>query len=94
MLFLLFSVFSGDFLRFSAQISGRGLRGSRNERMRIAGLRGAEAAARTTLRVAKFTCVSQMFADGGELREPLASCSPPRWSGGELRDSESRNTYL
>ena len=33
------------------------------------------------------------FADGGGLREPLASSSPPRWGGGELRDSESRNTY-
>ncbi len=35
-----------------------------------------------------------LFADGGGLREPLASSSPPRWGGGELRDSESRNTYL
>ena len=26
-----------------------------------------------------------MFADGGGLREPLASSSPPRWGGGELR---------
>ena len=32
--------------------SGSSLRGSRNERMRIAGLRGAEAAARTVLRTA------------------------------------------
>ena len=38
-------------LRKAHRYSGRGLRGSRNERMRIAGLRGAEAAARTTLRV-------------------------------------------
>ena len=26
-----------------------------------------------------------LFADGGGLREPLASSSPPRWGGGELR---------
>ena len=34
-----------------------------------------------------------LFADGGGLREPWASCSPPLWGGGELRDSESRNTF-
>ena len=34
-----------------------------------------------------------LFADGGGLREPWASCSPPQWGGGELRDSESRNTF-
>mgnify|MGYP007035346600 CR=1 FL=1 len=26
-----------------------------------------------------------MFADGGGRNEPCASCSPPRWGGGELR---------
>ena len=25
------------------------------------------------------------FADGGGRNEPRASCSPPRWGGGELR---------
>ena len=47
--FFVIFVFSGDFLRFSAHISG------------------------------------PRFADGGGLREPLASSSPPRWGGGELR---------
>ena len=34
-----------------------------------------------------------LFADGGGLREPLASCSPPRWSGGELRGSKNRKIH-
>ncbi len=34
-----------------------------------------------------------LFADGGRLRKPRASSSPPQWGGGELRDSESRNTF-
>ena len=34
-----------------------------------------------------------LFADGGGLREPWASCSPPRWGGGELRGSSNRNTF-
>ncbi len=37
--------------------------------------------------------VGLLFADGGGLREPWASSSPPRWGVGELRDSESRK-YL
>ena len=39
---------------------------------------------------ANFGSAGSQFADGGGLREPLASSSPPRWGGGELRDSESR----
>ena len=31
-----------------------------------------------------------LFADGGGLREPWASCSPPQWGGGELRGSKNR----
>ena len=34
-----------------------------------------------------------LFADGGGLREPWASCSPPQWGGGELRGSKNRNTF-
>ncbi|NCE68991.1 hypothetical protein D1165_12380 [Muribaculaceae bacterium M3] len=33
----------------------------------------------------------RLFADGGGLREPWASCSPPQWGGGELRGSKNRN---
>ena len=47
------------FFVISAQISGRSLRRDRvNERMRIAGLRWGEAAARAVRRTAKFTCAS------------------------------------
>jgi len=35
-----------------------------------------------------------LFADGGGLREPSASCSPPRWGGGELRGSKNRKNLL
>ena len=52
-------------LRKAHRYSGRGLRGSRNERMRIAGLRGAEAAARTVLRTAILQNLSSAAAGGG-----------------------------
>ena len=35
-----------------------------------------------------------LFADGGGRNERKASCSPPRWGGGELRGSKSRNISL
>ena len=35
-----------------------------------------------------------LFADGGGLREPLASSSPPRWGGGELRGSKNRKIHM
>ena len=42
---------------------------------------------------ANFGSAGPLFADGGGRNEPRASSSPPRWGGGELRDSESRNTF-
>ena len=35
-----------------------------------------------------------MFADGGGRNEPRASCSPPRWGGGELRGSKNRKIHV
>ena len=64
MLFLLFSVFSGDFLRFSAQNSGCGLAIRRRRRSarafgRVAVRRGGAAANCAVRRTAKYTCVSR-----------------------------------
>jgi len=36
---------------------------------------------------------SLRFADGGRTKRASASCSPPQWGGGELRDSASRNIH-
>ncbi len=42
---------------------------------------------------AKFGLWACCSPTAGDAIERKASCSPPRWGGGELRDSKSRNTY-
>ena len=39
-----------------------------------------------------FSVRGQLFACGGGTHEPSTSCSPPRWVGGELRDSKESHT--